>query len=265
MQLDKILELADAGLYLFPTDAETKHPLTAHGFKDATNDREELKKLFANAAGTVGVAVNLRKSGLVCLDIDVGHKTEIVKDAGIQELKHLTSLHRGFNLNTASYVEKTKNGGFHAFYRIDNDDARKINITDHIELLTDAVTIAPTPGYRKIKGTNSFKDISVVPGWMLHKTEKSTFKAPTRTVMYGRCKTIGEALNSLYKPVPEGERHNRLVTFTCSFFATGADADVIQQLVYRAGETMGLEPDEIEQIWQWALKTAINQLDEIKA
>lgn len=263
MFITKVLELADRGLFLFPVDAANKMPLTKHGFKDATNDKEQLKKWFGDAnPKKIGVAVNLRKSGLVCLDIDNGHPSEEDENAGTREAGQLMKMHRDFNLGASDYVEITQSGGFHMFYSAANAELKKKNIMDHIELLVDSVVIAPTNNYTACDKRELYPDIKAAPNWLIRE-QKSSFREPNGYVMYGRCKNIGLALNALYKPVPEGERHNTLVTITCSFFATGADIDVIQDLVYRAGETMGLSDKEIGDIWAWAVKKVTNQLSEM--
>ena len=47
-----------------------KHPMTKHGFRDATGDRERLKKTFqAYPKANMGIATG-RASGIVVLDID---------------------------------------------------------------------------------------------------------------------------------------------------------------------------------------------------
>lgn len=258
--MNEIIKLADRGLYLFPVDIKTKMPLTKHGFKDATNDKEQLQEWFKDAnPEKIGVALNLRKSGLVCLDIDNGHPSEEDENAGTREAGQLMKMHRDFNLNASGYVEITQSGGFHMFYKATSNDMKKVNVMDHIELLVDSVVIAPTQNYKACDNAELTTDIATVPNWMIEKSVRK-FKAPGNSILYGRCKTIGMALNSLYKPVPQGERHNTLVTITCSFFNTGADIDVIQNLVYLSGETMGLSYSEIDDIWAWAVKTVNNQL-----
>lgn len=262
--MNEILELADRGLFLFPVDVKTKMPLTKHGFKDASNDKKQLQKWFKDVnPEKVGVALNLRKSGLVCLDIDNGHKSESDENAGTKEATQLMKMHRDFNLNSSDYVEITQSGGFHMFYKSTSSDLKKINVMDHIELLVDSVVIAPTLNYKACDHAKLSTNISIVPDWMIKKNNYK-FKPSGQSIVYGRCKNIGVALNSLYKPVPEGERHNTLVTITCSFFYTGADIDVIQDLVYKSGETMGLSTQEIDAIWSWAVKMVSNQLQKAK-
>lgn len=260
--LNEILKMAERGLYLFPVDAKNKMPLTEHGFKDATTDKDQLKQWFKDAnAETIGVALNLKKSGLVCLDIDNGHKGQD-ENAGTEDAVKLMGMNSDFTLDASDYVESTQSGGFHMFYKAPSNDIKKVNIMDHIELLVDSVLIAPTKAYKAFDNATLSPDISLAPSWMTG-TNKP-FKPKGKTIMYGSCKNIGMALNALYKPVPQGERHNTLVTITCSFFATGADVDVIQDLVYKAGERMGLNYDEIDNIWNWALGTVTTQLNNAK-
>lgn len=261
MLVDKALELAAQGMYLYPVNiiGGKKIPVTKHGFKDATTDTNQLKEWFTNAdTEIIGIGLNLRKSKLVCLDID-NHDNE---RQGYKDAKKLISLHPDFNLDNADYIEKTAHNGLHLIYRANDSAIKKVNITEHIELLVDSTVITPTKGYKLIKGSLN-KDIKQVPDWLLTPIKKPNYKVPAgTTVIYGRKKTIGQALDALYKPVPVGERHNSLVSFACSFMSTGADIDTIERLVYKAGETMGLDNEEIANIWNWAVDTALNQLKE---
>lgn len=259
MLLNDAIKLAERGIYIFPINVHDKSPMTAHGFKDATTDIKQIREWFTDVdADKVGVAANLHKSGLVCLDIDNGHNGTD-DNVGTKEAGKLMKQHPDFNLSAADYVEYTQSGGYHMLYKNDDKNLKKINVTDHIELLVDSVVIAPTKNYEIIDHRELSTDIRYAPKWLVM-PENNTFKEPNRQVFYNHKRTIGMALDCLYKPVPQGERHNTLVTATCSFFATGADADTIRNLVFTAGETMDLDYQEIENIWNWACKKAMNQL-----
>ena len=62
--------MAARGWYVFPVKARDKVPATRHGFKDATNDLEQLTATFAGRDYNVGIACG--PSGLVVVDIDDG-------------------------------------------------------------------------------------------------------------------------------------------------------------------------------------------------
>ncbi len=71
-----ILEHADAlaeiGRPVFPMYAETKHPASSHGVKDATRDSVKLRELF-NRPGLVPAVATGEPSGVVVLDVDAQH------------------------------------------------------------------------------------------------------------------------------------------------------------------------------------------------
>lgn len=46
--IDELLKLVENGIYLFPVKITNKQPLTAHGFKDASNDTEQIKNWFGH-------------------------------------------------------------------------------------------------------------------------------------------------------------------------------------------------------------------------
>src|SRR5689334_15492059 len=97
------LDLADRGLACFPCRADKK-PATPHGFKDATADAAELRRLWRRHSGPlVGVPTGQR-SGADVLDIDPRHGGDVWFAAERERLPE-TRQHR------------TRSGGLHILFR----------------------------------------------------------------------------------------------------------------------------------------------------
>lgn len=123
-------EWAEQGCFVFPTwwtdcdemcacpdgptcDSPGKHPLTAHGFKDATRDVLQLRQWW-NRWPNANVAIDCERSGIILLDFDKANGG----DATFWRLFELLGL---APLGTRKH--HTPNGGFHLLYR---DEGRPI-------------------------------------------------------------------------------------------------------------------------------------------
>lgn len=110
--LDLAVMLAGAGLYVFPCDPN-KRPLTAHGFKCATNDVEGIRGLWRDRNGVsfgqfrAMPAIDLGRSDLIVIDPDTME--------GVAAFEAFCAQH-GISLDGAPVVE-TPSGGRHIYLR----------------------------------------------------------------------------------------------------------------------------------------------------
>ena len=103
--LDAALELAERGIPCFPCHPD-KTPLTPNGYKDATADPGQLRRLFRPLIrpwALIGVPTGAR-TGLAVLDIDPRH------DGDKWLLEHFDEL-------PPTRVHKTGGGGYHLLFR----------------------------------------------------------------------------------------------------------------------------------------------------
>lgn len=256
--LNSVLELISKGMYVYPVKIANKQPMTAHGFKDATNDAEQVKTWFSGEnMDNTGVAINLEKSGLVCLDIDNGHSTEDDR-SGIQEMTKIAAAH-GYSLDDADYIESTQSGGIHAFYKRPKYEVNKRNLSKHVELLTDSTIIAPTKAYKAVKG-EIWNVSKQAPKWMLS-DQSSSYSIPKgQKIMYGNKTKLARGLELLIYPETAGNRHNALISLIGALFYAGTDIEVIRYLVYTAAEKMSLPETEVDEMLTWAINQSIKQL-----
>ncbi len=80
--LQVALALANAGWPVFPCRPDTKQPLTAHGFKDRSNDIQRIERWWSTLReATVGIVP--ADGGLVALDVDKSAALTAVHAAGL--------------------------------------------------------------------------------------------------------------------------------------------------------------------------------------
>jgi hypothetical protein len=102
--LDDAHALAESGLPVFPCSISTKRPATPHGFKDASNDPDEIRHLWRDhPGGLIGVPTGAI-TGFDVLDLDRKHETASRWWPENQLRMPVTRTHR------------TRSGGFHLLF-----------------------------------------------------------------------------------------------------------------------------------------------------
>jgi hypothetical protein len=109
--LESALALASRGLKVFPCRARTKFPATDHGFKDASDDADQIKKWWGiNPQYNIAIATG-KVSGIFVVDID-GPTAEA-------ELNRLEAEHGKLPVT----VEVITGRGRHLYFTMPNDPA----------------------------------------------------------------------------------------------------------------------------------------------
>lgn len=127
--------------HAYQASIKTKEPISSTSVAAAkpVTATIELARM-ANEFGAVGL--NLQADHLIVLDLD--HKGD---NDGVQFLQHV-----GITPPLQTYFEQTANGSYHFFYRLPatlNLKTPKINLLPGVDLLTQAVIIAPSQGYKQ--------------------------------------------------------------------------------------------------------------------
>ena len=125
--LEAALEYADRGWPILPIKPNEKIPLTQHGVKDATVDKEQIEKWWAKWPNA-NVAVNAGAANLLIYDMDPG-----------SSIKELNEALDG-NLPKTELESKTPREGQHLFYRLEENDivpSSASKIAKHVDVRSD--------------------------------------------------------------------------------------------------------------------------------
>ncbi len=141
---------------VFPVNG--KIPATKNGYLDATNDPEEVRRMFARHKGGIGIA--MRSSGLVAIDIDMKNGLD-----GVSSFKGLLAGHPPMIYGP---IQRTKNNGYHIIGK-DPDDVtipNRVNVFPGIDIRTDGY-IVTGPGYTWLEGHNYKMPVPDLPWWLV--------------------------------------------------------------------------------------------------
>jgi hypothetical protein len=146
------LAVAKTGLPVFPT--RNKKPAWSNkelgvakgegGYKIATTDPKEVRRLFEHARATEIAVPMGAMSGLICVDVD-SHKSQ----AAVQWLRDHWELLKG------ALIHKTRSGGFHFIFEHPGESVRFFPAT-----LSEGVDLkAGGTGYICWPGTEGYMDV----------------------------------------------------------------------------------------------------------
>lgn len=105
------LGYAENGWHVLPVRANSKVPATAHGYKDATTNADQLIDWFAGCKYNIGVATG-RTSELFVVDLDLKN--------GADGVANWAKVKKEYGFCDDTYTVKTPTGGLHIYYSIDS-------------------------------------------------------------------------------------------------------------------------------------------------
>lgn len=157
-RLNQVIKMVRAGLYVYPIVPNGKQPMRNYSYLKATQDIALIKRWFMDEPN-INIGLNLAKSNLIVVDID-NHNNDL--QAPLQSLSNL-----GYNL-PSDYVERTKSGGLHFYYRCSDGipATRKTKFIDGVDLLSDFVVTSPSTNYKILNGA-TLNDIPQTPNWII--------------------------------------------------------------------------------------------------
>ena len=229
------------GWSVFPTKPGEKRPATARGFKDASNDPAEVRRMFDGAGAGCGVAVadGAASGGLVVLDLD-RHGAD-----GVEGLRaHMEAC--GLSLPVTA-VSLTGGGGVHVFFRAAGEPPRRaVSVLPGVDLLGEGgysvlppTVLAGGGRYQWQEGCAPWEcGIAELPAWVADLARKGPDARPG-----GRFSMLGS--------IAEGGRNDALLRYGRSLRAKGADdAGVLSALVAANAERCAppLARAEVERI-----------------
>ncbi|MCS8587448.1 bifunctional DNA primase/polymerase [Leuconostoc citreum] len=251
-------ELIEQGFKIYLLAQGTNSPYKgSNGHLDATDDVYKLIDMFNQYGANSNVAITLRDSKLVVLDID-RHTPD---KNGLQTLKQL-GITPNFDNET---VESTPRNGIHLFYRVPDDldvSSLKRNIGAGLELVTDKITVAPS-----VKGGvaykhfgKSFNEASMMPQWLINLASSvptSGNRQAKRVPKY----SIQERWQMILDGFTEGERNNQAVSLAGYLLRIDVDPNVALSIVQKVNSESAVPlPDrEIEAIFNSAYKREVKR------
>ncbi|KRM18919.1 hypothetical protein FC40_GL000708 [Ligilactobacillus hayakitensis DSM 18933 = JCM 14209] len=203
--LQEILKIANQGIYIFPLQSGSKKQFKNIDYTKATTDEDTIKSWFS-CYPNMNVGINLKKSNLICFDIDEHKNTPLLST--LNDLKQ-----RGYDLfKEPVRIETTQNNGIHVYFRLKQDKGQKltnkINFIDNVDILTDKVVSYPSANYKLVKEVD-FKSLPIAPTWMINHANNRTLalRAPHST---NELTKTGKWLEFIKKGALQGERNNFL-------------------------------------------------------
>ena len=244
----RALSLAEQGLQVFPIQADSKRPLCAHGYLDASNDPAQIGEWFDNEQHN-NIGLRLDTKQIVVIDIDHHQQGN-----GINALKKWQS--QGMQL-IPSYAEQTPHDGLHYFFSSQTVLADKL-IVPNVELKTKQIMISPSQldgkPYQTIKGHDLTK-LTVLPDWLMNKLAgKSNANNRRQQRLYKSW--TGQLLDELVTGTQQGQRNIYLTSLLGKLLRTGCDGETAYSLLIFANEhlTPPLPDDEVNTIFKSILK-----------
>ncbi len=136
--LTEALNLAEKGFAVFPLTEKGKTPATAHGFKDATTDKAQIREWWGQHPNlNIGIATGSASGGLVVIDVDNGHGGN--GSASLREWERAN----GPLPDTVTCI--TGSGGYHYYFYDDQEYRNKTSIIDHVDIRAEGGYVVAPP------------------------------------------------------------------------------------------------------------------------
>lgn len=235
--LEAALRYAELGYPVFPCGSGTKTPLTEHGFKDATNDPDQIESWWSNhPTANIGIATE----GLVVIDVEGGSNWL------------LDDFEKQFDLSGAP-MSITPSGGRHYIFRQPAGKSYR-NTEKRIGHLVDTrangglIVVPPSAirknAYRWVEGSELDIPPDQLPGppdWLIDLLDGTTpSNSPGVT-------TVEE----VERPIPAGQRNGTLARLAGTMRRVGMSQPEISAAIRQVNNDRCRPPlghDEVQQI-----------------
>jgi hypothetical protein len=222
--LEKAVELAQAGIPVFPVNPD-KSPACAHGFRAATGEVDQVRRLFLRApqADRIGMPTG-RATGIAVIDVDpAGQKWLYAQEAK--------------NRWPATRIHSTPRDGRHLFFlHPPGLRSSTSKLAPGVDIRADGGCITIWgPGYAVVNGAPA----AAFPRWVLRELARLERVAKTRRQKLLASLT-GEAggqerILDWLRTAPRGERNQRLFWASCRAGAAGHDGSALIAAGLRLG------------------------------
>ncbi|MFD1126270.1 bifunctional DNA primase/polymerase [Lentilactobacillus raoultii] len=245
------LKLVKQGIPVFPLKANSKVPMTTHGYLDASTNQSTVRNWFNT--GNANIGIRLDTVGLVVVDID-NH------DSNDGKLTLFKWQQAGRPL-TSKYVETTPHDGLHYFFKSKVVLKDKV-LTDSVELKTKQIIVAPSVidnrRYTPVKD-NEIMSVDYLPDWLL--TGCKPLKPPEFKNKPFEKTWTGTLLDEIVSGTNKGERNIYLTSLLGKILATRCDSQTAYELLMFANDhlTPALPERELNTIFKSILKRELSK------
>lgn len=264
------LELAKRHIYYYPTTSNGKGGLkNSHGMRDAINDESMAKKWFWGTNNNI--AINLKKSKLIVVDVDLGHAS------GVDGKSSLAKVFNEYGkIPNDTLIEKTPHGGIHYFFKLPKRIRVKNIISafydkSGIDLMTTNILISPSSIDNKFYShvSGSYDDIKSVPSWLLEYISKqnNNIRGSNNIINGNYKKYTGALIDKIVIGASKGQRNDFITRIAGSMLAVGADAQNVYELLLVINQhfvTPSLSTKELDGIYYSIVTREINRLKKVK-
>ena len=253
-RLNQVIEMVQAGLYVYPIVPNGKQPIRDYSYLKATQDIALIKRWFMDEPN-INIGLNLAKSNLIVVDID-NHNNDL--NTPLESLSNL-----GYNL-PSNYVERTQSGGLHFYYKSDGIPAtRKTKFIDGIDLLSDFVVTSPSNNYKVLNGA-TLSDIPQAPNWIIKALDNRAMpsdRMQDNPMPYRRYYT-GYLIDEIVTGVDAGNRNNWIASMFGKLLRSGARPRNAYELLKVINDNFispPLNTKELDTVAESILKRFINE------
>lgn len=254
-RLDQVIEMVQRGLYVYPIVPNGKQPIKDYSYLKASQDITLIKRWFMDEPN-INIGLNLAKSNLIVVDID-NHNNNL--QAPLQSLSNL-----GYNL-PSDYVERTKSGGLHFYFRSNKPvkPTRKTKFIDGVDLLSDFVVTSPSTNYKILNGA-TLDDIPQAPNWIIKALDNRAMpsdRMQDNPTPYRRYYT-GYLIDEIVTGVDAGNRNNWIASIFGKLLRAGTNPRNAYSLIHLINDNYvspPLENKELDTVVKSILKRFINE------
>ena len=222
-QLQYALAYIKKGFSVFPLYPKSKMPITANGFKNASNNEMQVRKWWKeNPNANIGIATGAMSGNLVVIDFDID------EDKGINGYHSFLDYCRENKISFPETISViTGRGGYHWYYRYDSNIVLncRTGVIEGVDIRADGgYVVAPGSIHangNKYEFENDFNDCQL---------EECT-KEVIDFINY-RKKNESEKFH-LPDLIPEGMRNATFYKLACSLQASGLSDEIITDAVIK--------------------------------
>lgn len=229
---DWALQYAGMGFAVFPIKPRDKTPLTSHGFKDATTNKDMISSWWDKYPdANIAVATGSRSSGLVVIDLDRR------EDKGIDGYEMLIDWQKEHGNLPDTWQSITGGGGYHLFYRDSAINRSRAKLYSGVDVRGEDGYVVVPPS---IHSSGNCYTWEIGPGDGVGITQADN------TVMDFLMGSVPEEKEQhrfkMTDTIPEGERHKALIALIGSEKARGIGNDAIRQTVRSENQEKCIPP-----------------------